>query len=379
MNVGNEQLMHNTPVRYPELDALRGLAALSVVFHHCFWWFSFFKHYYWAVGIFPISKFMYGHFAVLFFFVLSGFVLSQPLIGGRRLDYLVYVVRRICRIYLPFAVVLLLVAFVASFFVLPSPLSPEPDYWSENVTIGLTAAHLFMTGIGPDSITLNPPMWSLIQELRISLIFPIIYMLSARLGWLTYLVNLVISVLAYKIGIRYGIINSLFYGETLFGSFLLTVYYTQFFTLGCVLAVKMPAAVAFFQRLPKLVHYLVTALIIFTPLRFLESHFHLGELINSFTAVYVITACLSLNWMRSFMLKKPLQWLGHVSYPLYLVHMPIIIVLSLVLSGVIDDKLICLLTLLVVLVAAHVFHIYLELPTIRLGQAAGRLRRQPDV
>jgi peptidoglycan/LPS O-acetylase OafA/YrhL len=60
----------DTKQHYELLDGLRGVAAILVVFYHVFEGFSF------AAGGTPITTLNHGHIAVDFFFILSGFVIS---------------------------------------------------------------------------------------------------------------------------------------------------------------------------------------------------------------------------------------------------------------------------------------------------------------
>ena len=96
--------------RLPSLDALRGMASLVVVVSHCYLlipearratldasWASYL--------LLPLYN---GSAAVVVFFVLSGFVLSLPSWRGSVPSYPRFVVRRFCRIYLPFAASILL-------------------------------------------------------------------------------------------------------------------------------------------------------------------------------------------------------------------------------------------------------------------------------
>jgi peptidoglycan/LPS O-acetylase OafA/YrhL len=89
--------------RYVELDSLRGLAATTVVLSHL------------AVvlpNLYVLEKFKNtpfqilwaGHEAVILFFLLSGFVLSLPFYTNNQLVYRDYLIRRICRIYIPYIV-----------------------------------------------------------------------------------------------------------------------------------------------------------------------------------------------------------------------------------------------------------------------------------
>ena len=100
------------PARLEELDSLRGLAALTVVIsHHLIVLPVFFNPTNWH-GHIPVNILKYtplhllfaGHEAVILFFVLSGFVLSLPFHANKQGPYASFVIRRICRIYLPYIV-----------------------------------------------------------------------------------------------------------------------------------------------------------------------------------------------------------------------------------------------------------------------------------
>ena len=106
------------PPRYGELDGLRGIAALVVVLHHALLTFpGAWAVYTWSAerprdGIFPalmqtpLYTIFNGSGAVIVFFVLSGVVLSLTYDEVDKWSYWPYLVKRLCRIWLPFAVVL---------------------------------------------------------------------------------------------------------------------------------------------------------------------------------------------------------------------------------------------------------------------------------
>lgn len=83
-------------VRVGQLDSLRGIAAMTVVWHH---WHA-------ATEVQMVRWYMVpffaGHEAVILFFVLSGYVLSLPTWTKRTAAYPEYLVRRVSRIYLPY-------------------------------------------------------------------------------------------------------------------------------------------------------------------------------------------------------------------------------------------------------------------------------------
>jgi peptidoglycan/LPS O-acetylase OafA/YrhL len=79
--------------RFVELDALRGVAACTVVLHHLAQAYSFESPWY-------LRPLVAGHEAVILFFTLSGFVLSLPFWNrGSNGPYGQYLIRRFFRIY----------------------------------------------------------------------------------------------------------------------------------------------------------------------------------------------------------------------------------------------------------------------------------------
>src|SRR5215471_18879899 len=73
------------------------------------------------------EPFQNGPAAVMLFFLLSGFVLSLPVWRGKPQRYSVFIVRRICRIYLPYLFGLALSILGASIFA--SHKVPGASHW----------------------------------------------------------------------------------------------------------------------------------------------------------------------------------------------------------------------------------------------------------
>ena len=103
--------------RIEALDSVRGIAAVIVVIHHCFlvqpvYSNFFFSHYKTNAGGVISSIFLHsplrivwaGYEAVTLFYVLSGLVLALPWIEGRPVEYRTFAIRRMCRLYIPYAV-----------------------------------------------------------------------------------------------------------------------------------------------------------------------------------------------------------------------------------------------------------------------------------
>src|ERR1700722_11258590 len=106
--------------RLEYLDSLRGLAAMQVLLGHCLGIFPIFagaegatsNPVVWALIYTPLHLFWNGAQAVIFFFVLSGFVLALPYFNHRAPFYESYLVRRFFRIYVPYIIVVTVSAFL---------------------------------------------------------------------------------------------------------------------------------------------------------------------------------------------------------------------------------------------------------------------------
>ena len=98
--------------RFASLDSLRGIAALGVVITHVLQ-YGFPAL---ALNHTPLRMLVNGRCFVIFFFVLSGFVLSIGLLrtDGMR-EYPLYLLRRFARIYLPYLAAGLIAVWAASF------------------------------------------------------------------------------------------------------------------------------------------------------------------------------------------------------------------------------------------------------------------------
>jgi peptidoglycan/LPS O-acetylase OafA/YrhL len=163
--------------RFLELDAVRGVAAVAVILGH-------FNQ---ALAHRTLSRDIAfhllgsGHAAVIFFFLLSGFVLTSMYLGPTRTTYSSFLIKRICRIYLPYVVAILLAAGFSARLYSPIPVDNFwiDQTWNSKFSSHLLIQHLIMIGHF-DSMQLNTAIWSLVIEMRVSLVFPLIAWIAAR-------------------------------------------------------------------------------------------------------------------------------------------------------------------------------------------------------
>lgn len=161
---------------FDELQSMRGLAALLVVFGHCIAVFSL------KPGLVAyLGKFLNGSAAVAFFFVLSGAVLtmswrSTPVSGA---SYARYLVRRAFRI-LP---LLALVAIVGTIWcnyldsraTYPFATAWFTEFYKTDIDLPRFVAALIGYSARP-----APPLWSIFVEIMGSLVIPLMIVASRR-------------------------------------------------------------------------------------------------------------------------------------------------------------------------------------------------------
>ena len=101
-----------------ELDAIRGVAALAVVMHHCLLVLDFgpeTKSKYWLLWETPLRALFAGNEAVTMFFILSGYVLTIPFIQTNQ-KYANFIIKRIFRIY-PAYLLAVTITFLAQWII----------------------------------------------------------------------------------------------------------------------------------------------------------------------------------------------------------------------------------------------------------------------
>ncbi|MCM2399013.1 acyltransferase [Rhizobium sp. S95] len=364
-------------MRFTSLDSLRGIAALTVVLHHIFLTFpqaivpvdlsSL------SVWLDPVTYLRYsplrtivgGRPAVILFFALSGFVLALPFAVGRSTPYPSYLVKRFCRIYIPFAASIAFAAMLASL----SPAGPiqglsdwfNMKSWTEPVSIKLILSHLLMLGT-PSSMDLNNVMWSLVHEMRISLFFPLIALFLLRARRIALPVFFMIWLLA-------SAIVMLFRPDPLTRSLLDTAIYTLFFALGAQMAIdrtRITDIVSSLSR-PALWSGLALAFTLFAVPPGLPG----AELLYGLASIMVIAAALGNNGFRTALEHDGCQWLGRISYSLYLFHLPVLLFLFRWFYGEIHPALIIAASLAIIVPVAALAYKSVEVPSMALGRRLG--------
>jgi peptidoglycan/LPS O-acetylase OafA/YrhL len=383
------------PARLRGLDGLRGLAALVVVVHHLLlvvpaisatvdvdgsggtapeplsvpWWLS----------RTPLRVVWAGHEAVLLFFVLSGFVLTLPTLRGwSRAEWLGYYPRRLIRLYVPVwasvAVAVALAALVAR------DLSADSSWLAIHRPVSLRAVGLDSTLLLGTS-NLNSPLWSLRWEMWFSLLLPAAVGLAAAARAARWWPAAVLLLAGLSAAADLPAVTSALPAPELTGG-LLT--YLPVFGIGVVLANVAPRLRALTVRLgrgtrrPAVWWVAATALSLLLAVgpTYVEGSEPVEWTLRTASVlgvVVMVVLTLGRPDAGSLLTRRPVQWLGSRSFSLYLVHEPLVVAAALLLGGPSPFlwALVALPLVVVVLLAAAVFHRLVERPAHRLSRMVG--------
>jgi peptidoglycan/LPS O-acetylase OafA/YrhL len=365
------------------LDALRGLAALTVVLGH-FSSANLDESKVWhgsrlGLALFALNRpFTSGREAVLLFFLLSGLVLALPSVDSRPLSYSVFITRRIFRLYVPYLAAL---AFaVAGNLVWHGPLHLTPwanQTWYDPVHPRAVADHILFVG-QYNASQFNTAFWSLVIEMRISIIFPLLCLLVLRIRpWISIAMVCAISIVA-----------SYFEGKAGLNAMELNAHYMGFFIIGILLAqYKAPlvkwtssfslrVAVTWFAAALFLYWYGKFAAMLFAKYILKAADVKLigYEWASGIGAAVLIVLSFSFLPFSQFLLSRIPQYLGKISYGIYLVHSTILFALLHLMSKKVPLEVILAIYILLVLLIATVMYKYVEKPAIDFGrQIASRV------
>ena len=361
------------PARFiAELQSLRGLAALTVMIHHC----SF--YYIYAPGPKKWAEVLFNaHAAVVVFYVLSGFVLYESLKASTITANaaLRFYVRRLFRIYPALWLACALgVTYVALFQGHPFPPSVSP-WFSASFRMAPTASKLLMAFLG-SSHAIPVPLWSIVVELVASAFMPLILIASRR--WTSFAaLGATFLVLSFAGGMNMPMNIGGYLIQFIFGAWLARWAVPVMrqshasrwaATIGCAALLGLD-----FVRQAGGWDY--------------ASHYHnpVAALLEGVFATALVGAIAA--WPQRFAL---LRWrwllgLGDISYSLYLIHLPILALVAgiggewLGLPGLSSGGLTAMFCLMAIVMPLSIglsalSYRYIEKPGIDLGKKAlGRI------
>ena len=356
--------------RFHELDALRGLAAVVVVLTH------------YHDLLFPKSErllmshvklgllylaapFYSGQSAVVLFFVLSGFVLALPFLTGKEQAYPVFALRRIARIYLPYLAALAIAVCGNIVFQgrLVQGVWPAPP-WSNLPTVGLVLQHILFIG-SYNPLKINTVFWTLVIEMRVSLVFPFLARAALRVGLLAETLFLFVAI---------GVMAELCIRDQS-SDLYTTLRFGCCFLVGIQLARTRLQIAAWYAGLSPIARLALAgvtfccfgyAIATRTPRPIIECFCLAG-------AIGCIVLSLQPGRWREFLRGRVPQYLGQISYSMYLVHIPVLFTCFALIGRSVSRPVILMVYLPSVLLVSTGFHYAIEGPCLRLSRRVGRL------
>ena len=303
------------PEYFPALTGLRFFLALWVILHHLVGKGMMLDLWNQSLPYAARTFIEQGHVAVRTFFVLSGFVLAQGYAFSRwkRADLMAYGVARFSRIYPVYVLSLLIVAY----FILEFLLSPATGAGGKLAAVAEYG--LVLQGWMPDSgAGWNTPAWSLSCEFFFYLCLPPLLMWLGQRSRTRLLVliaaALVLPVLLRRLGVPLTWKPILHLGDFVVGIAAARIY-----------SMARSSRIGLLRRgyrlyLPAIA---IGALLIVFP-GVLPGLTDLGTALRPLNGMLVVGLALGGGVLARFLSTGTAQYLGQISYSMYILHVPLL-------------------------------------------------------
>ncbi len=316
------------------LDGLRGIAAFYVMVGHARWIlhegysgfianhenYNFFN----KLLFYFFSFFRYGHEAVMFFFVLSGFVIhlrySRQLSNNRfeKFDFKDFFVRRFRRIFPPLFIVLIITLLLDTLgqnlgYSIYFNNTPN-ELLNRNIGVDLSLELFlknifFLQGLVFSTFGSNGPLWSISYEWWFYMLYPLVFFINKKNVFL----SLVVAVLFAILG-RY--------------------YHVEFISnlLACFVCWWLGGiAVDIYNERIKINTFILYVLLLFIPIGLIGKQ-HLFFYSDYFISVgffaFIVLTTTKQDINKKMLWLKKIKWLGDSSYTLYIIHFPILVFIN---------------------------------------------------
>jgi peptidoglycan/LPS O-acetylase OafA/YrhL len=367
---------------FPELDSLRGFAAMQVLFGHCLlavpgW--EFFKttdkpgqltEY---IINSPLHFFWSDTQAVILFFVLSGFVLALPYYseGKARPNYFPFFFKRIVRLYLPCVFIICISLLLRYIFFNPHMVIAAGGWvkkmWSYPINQEFLINIFLLKPSYLDHV--DGPLWSLNPEIKLSLILPFFSLFLKKLSKFQSIGFLLGYIFIYHSLVKFNF-------QSIWPEFV-TLYYLTYFLIGVILCKYRDNLINAANSAGRVVSILllVFAIYLYTfqfsawwlyqPLYNIGSKItdQLASIGGSIILVYAISD--KFKWLFNH---KFSIYLGKLSFSIYLVHTIIITSFFYLLFPQVQPGLIVIISFTLIFPLAWGFYMLFERPSASLSK-----------
>jgi peptidoglycan/LPS O-acetylase OafA/YrhL len=225
---------------------------------------------------------------------------------------------------------------------------------------------------------MNEAVWSLVWEVRVALIFPLLILPTIRwrnTGLMATLAALLIITHIVQIFINPRLELFLNAPEN-------TFYFAQYFLLGIAISLNRGRISKWGTRCGGwLAVGAVTMGCLMCWLPWPVQH----DRLVGVGAAIILAGILGSDRVQGWLTNKPLLWLGRQSYSLYLIHVPLLMAVVIAFNGAVPLVAFCAIVPAIV-ICAEVFRRSVEMPSVALAQrftgysrpSAGRIRKPAD-
>lgn len=317
--------MNNISNRIPELESLRGIAALSVLFFHYTYFFRSKINYDFS----PSWDFKFGHHGVELFFMVSGFVIFMSLDRISSVKEFLY--KRFIRLYPTYWICLLITLLVLLF--------NNTNYFDFTIKEKVLNLIMFQSLFNINNI--DGSYWSLLPELLFYVAMIVLW--KFKFTKKIVLVSLVWLILMYLALLRPSVID-----------ILLNLKFGVFFIIGIMFNLL-------FKDKKNSYAHVIILLALITVIFVQES---MDAFL--FTAFFVLLFYLLIYQQLTFLNNRTLIFFGKISYPLYLLHQTIgfILIYNFIVLGL-PHFFSILLTISLITGLSYLVYEYLEKPIIK--------------
>ena len=357
------------PQRIDALEGLRGIASAVVVVRHVFNSLDMPLDLRQKLSQI-LAPLINAQGAVQLFFVLSGYVLARSLSRGQGwLDLGQFYVKRVFRIYPPYVVAVLFAWCASFYYATPPDATPQEGtglsaWFAEYAQVHLRPGQLLLSlGFPGSAFRQVPAGWTLTIEMAFSFALPLLFAISRRFHWS-------VVVIACAVALAAGV------GAPL--------HYAMDFCLGIAIFLERERIGRWMKLIPVWLSpiAILGALAVFSAPQLLNWSIPRADIlicgfdpasigVMGIGSLGLISGAMFVPWLNRFLSVKPLMFLGRISFSLYLLHFPVLILFAPLVSPPLDlgDGLTLLAAVLAIsiLISAFFFR-WVERPSIRAGK-----------